>query len=550
MIAFTLLAALLSMAIGLVVLTGIKERLVGTAKDQYMQQQTLLADQIAETLSNNIVNLQNQLRVMATMSEVQNIDDVEGCNAKLAELLEINEKQLGNLARTNSGGVFACSVNKGVIGQDSARYGSYVHDLINDPQHAPVLGRNARPAGVDTLAVALHVPVYNGGEFQGTLGGAMYFSKFQDAYLRSIAFGNNGHVVLLDDNGDILYHPSKAQNGKNLLDPEVLAAFKPQDTMKQLLKDVQKGESGRFEYSLANTNKVGIYKTFKLPGIDRHWAVVATIPVEDLEQVVNQAGINTIFLILVSLFTLTIALLSFVSLRIIHKNLEVQRMKDDFISITSHQLRTPATIVKQNLGIIKEGYATSKKDINKFINSAYESNEDQLSVIENILSVSKLEAGRLEITKQPIVLQDVVSKLAENLKMNVAAKKHSLSLDMPPDPICLQADPIKLNMAIENLVGNAVKYTPAGGKIIIQVEQHNGWASIGVQDNGRGIASADIPKLFMRFNRLHSAINSHVPGTGLGLYLTRKIVELHGGTIEVVSREGKGSTFTVNLPRD
>lgn len=540
----------MSMVVGLAVLSKVRDELVNTAKTQYMRQQTLLADQIAETLGSNIVNLQNQLRVMATMPEVQNIDDVERCNSKLGELLAINQKQLGNLARTDTNGLFACSVNQAIIGQDTTRYGSYVRELIDDPNHAPVLGRNSRPTGVNTLAIPLHVPVYESGVFRGTLGGAMYFNKFQDEYLSSIKFGHNGHVVLMDDNGDIMYHPSDEQNGKNLLDPKVLGLFEPQSALRKLLKDSQQGKSGTINYSVASTQKMAIYKTFRVPDMKRHWTVIATIPVADLENVVNQSGIDTIFTVLVTLFAVTIALLTFVSLRIIHKNQEVQAMKDDFISITSHQLRTPATIVKQNLGIIKEGYATSKKDVKKFIDSAYESNENQLSVIENILSVSKLEAGRLEVTKESVILQDIVGRLADNLKMNIAAKKHTLSVQMPEAPIYLQADPLKINMAIENLVSNAVKYTPAAGKIKIIVSENDGWVQIAVKDNGRGIGAEDIPKLFMRFNRLRSAINSHVPGTGLGLYLTKKIVELHGGTIGVTSRDGSGSTFTIKLPKD
>jgi signal transduction histidine kinase len=535
---------------GWFVLAQVKSRLVHVSKEEYKQQQTLLANQIVDTLRNNIVNVQNQLRVMATMPEVKDIDNIERCNSKLTELLEINQKQLGNLGRTDPGGRFACSVNRAIIGQDSAQYGAYIRDLINDPQHMPVMSRMTQPTGANTLATGLHVPVYEGDAFRGTLGGALYFSKFQDAYLRGIKFGNNGHVVLMDDNGDILYHPSKDQNGKNLLDPKVLAFFEPQETMRQLLKDVQVGKSGTFDYSIGGTQKVGLYKTFKLPDMNRHWAVVVTIPAEDLEHVVDKAGINTIFFVLVCLFSLTTGLLTFVSLRIIRKNSEVQRMKDDFISITSHQLRTPATIVKQNLGLIKSGFVTDKKDIDKFINSAYESNEDQLKIIESILSVSKLEAGRLEINKEPIILQDLVGTLAAKLKMNIASKRHTLRLNMPARAIDLQADPTALAMAIENLISNAVKYTSPGGKITIKVRKENDMALIIVKDTGDGISAEDIPKLFLRFNRLHSAVISHVPGTGLGLYLTKKIIELHGGTIIVESQKHRGTTFILKLPRD
>lgn len=536
------------MAIGLVVLSAIKSHLVQVSIDDYKRQQTLLADQVIETLKNNFVNLENQLRVMATMPEVKNIDNVSQCNNKLNELLQINQKQLGNLARTNPDGFFVCSVNKGIIGQDSSRYGTYVKDLIRDPKHMPVLGRITQPQGTNSYAAGLHIPVYEGGKFRGTLGGAIYFDKFQDAYLSSVKFGNNGHLVLMDDNGDILYHPSSQQKGKNLLDPKVLALFEPEATMRQLLLDVQAHKSGTFDYSVQGTKKSGIYKTFKIPDIERYWAVVVTIPLEDLEHVVNQAGIDNIFMVLVLLLAFTTTLLTFVSLRNIIKNLEVQRMKDDFISITSHQLRTPATIVKQNLGLVRGGYVTREKDINKFIDAAYESNEDQLTIIENILSVSRLEAGRLELQKEQLVLQDLVNDIIAKLKMNITSKKHKLKVRMPTRPINLSADPTKLTMAIENLISNAVKYTPARGVIDITVTKRKDHVSIAVSDNGEGISSQDMAQLFQRFNRLHSATASHVPGTGLGLYLTKKIIELHGGSITVESSKKHGSTFTIKLP--
>lgn len=547
-IAITVIVALLSMLIGVAVITQVRKHLVMVTTQDYKQQQLLLANQVAETLGNNFVNVENQLKLMATIPEVRDYEDTGVCNAKLAELLQINQKQLGNLGRTDPNGVFVCSVNQAIIGQDSAAYGPYVRGLINDPSHKPVLGRLTHPVGAESLVTALHVPVYRDGAYHGSIGGAMYFNKFQDGYLKSIKFGNSGHVVVMDDNADILYHPSPLQNGKNLLDPAILKFFEPQATMRNLAKQVKAGKSGSIEYSVQNKQKIALYKTFAVADTNRHWSVIVTIPEEDIADAINQAGINRILPAIFLLFTATTALLTFIGLRNIIKNLELQQMKDDFISITSHQLRTPATVVKQNLGLIMGGYVTKKKDADKFITSAYQSNENQLSIIENILSVSKLEAGRLELHKENVVLQDVVRDTAGIMKMAMSVKKQKLKLHMPTKPIRLHVDATKIAMAIENLMSNAVKYTPPRGQIQVRVSQAGGNVSLAVTDNGKGISAEDIPKLFRRFNRLESALVSHVPGTGLGLYLTKKIIEMHGGTITVESKEGIGSTFTINLP--
>lgn len=547
-IAITVVVFLLSLLVGVLVIARVREQLIRVATEDYKEQQTLLANQVAETLSNNLINVENQLKLMATMPEVQNIDDPERCNAKLNELLQVNQRQLGNLGRTDPNGIFVCSVNTSIIGQDSAQYGQYVHELIKDPNHRPVLGPLTKPVGANSNVTAVHVPVYQNGKFRGTIGGALYFNKFQDTYLESITFGKSGHVVVIDDNGDILYHPSPEQNGKNMLDPKVLQFFDPQATMRQLLKDIQVGKSGTFEYTLQGTEKTGLYKAFAVPGTQRHWGIVVTIPQEDIEHVINDAGINKILPVLFLLFIVTTGLLTFIGLRNIIKHMEVQQMKDDFISITSHQLRTPATIVKQNLGLIMGGFVTNKKDSDKFITSAYESNENQLSIIENILSVSKLEAGRLELQKETIIVQDLVQRTADTLRNGLAMRQQKLQVSMPRTPINIHADPTKLAMAIENLISNAVKYTAPKGKITIKVSKDNNNVFIAVKDNGKGITKEDIPQLFKRFNRLHSALISHVPGTGLGLYLTKKIVEMHGGTVTVASRIGQGSTFTITLP--
>lgn len=559
-IVITLSAALLSIIIGLAVLANVKKQLVRVSTEQYKSQQSQLANQIADTLSTNFINIQNQLQIMASMPEVQNIDDQATCNAKLTELLSITQRQLGNLARTDENGFFACSVNLNLIGQDSRRYGTYINDLIADPNHSPALSRLARPSGADTLAAGLHIPVYHNGRFRGSLGGAFYFNQFQDAYLRSIKVGSNGFAILLDDNGDILFHHDPTLNGKSLLDPKVLRLFEPQDTIRHVIVNIKTGQSGSFEYSITGTKKIGMYKTFKVPNVKRNWAVVITIPTEDLDTAIEQAGINRIFTILVALLSVTTALLTFVSLRNILRDRELQRIKNDFISITSHQLRTPATIVKQNLGIIKDGYITSKEDCQKFIEAAYESNENQLNIIENILSASKLEAGRLELHKETVDLQALTAKLADDLRLSAKARRHKLRIKLagrgggtsarrkPVQPVALQADPTKLSMAIENLLSNAIKYTPDGGTITVTVSHSDSHADIAVTDTGQGVSQREMAQLFQRFNRLHGDETSHVPGTGLGLYLSKKIVELHNGTIRVESRVGKGTTFTIRLP--
>lgn len=547
-IVITVLVACLSLVTGLLVLSQVKQQLVHISAENYEKQQTLLANQIADSLRSNLANIENQLQLMATIPEVRNTDDPAVCNAKLLELLQVNQRQIGNLGRVGTDGRFACSINTALIGQEASRYGDYIDRLFSDPEHRPVVSRLTRPAGTTSNVVSIHLPVFQDGEFRGSLGAALYFNQFQDSYLGGIRIGDNGYVIVMDDNGDILYHPRTDLSGRNVFDKDVIARFEPQQTIRDMLHTAREGKAGTTHYAIDGTRKMAVYKSFRVPNTMRRWTVVATTPITDVDAAVQRSGIDAIFNTLVVVFTATTAVLAFISLRNVIRNTEIQRAKNEFISITSHQLRTPATIVKQNLGIIRSGFYADKEAMLRFVDAAYESNENQLAIIENILHVSRLEAGRLDIRKETVDLRQLIKDVTDSMRLSATARRQRIRVRRSKHPIAIQADPTKLSMAIENLISNAIKYTADGGRITVSLSVERGQAVICVEDNGQGIAASDIPKLFQRFNRLHADESSHIPGTGLGLYLTRNIIELHGGRITVESREGRGTAFTIRLP--
>lgn len=230
---------------------------------------------------------------------------------------------------------------------------------------------------------------------------------------------------------------------------------------------------------------------------------------------------------------------------------ELERVKDEFIALASHRLRTPATAVKGNVGMILEGYCgdlTSEQ--RSVLYDAYSSNEQQLAVIENLLTVSRLDAGRLVLSKSVTNLSAMTQSVAAAYREMIDAHDQVLQLEMPPGPVELAVDPSRLRVVFENLVSNASKFTPKAGRISIKLDEYPHAAILSVQDTGIGIPEHARYNLFKKFSRIANPLSVVAGGTGLGLYLANEIVLLHGGKITVQSMPGQGSTFTVYLPKE
>lgn len=231
---------------------------------------------------------------------------------------------------------------------------------------------------------------------------------------------------------------------------------------------------------------------------------------------------------------------------------ELERLnssKDEFISLASHQLRTPATSIKQYLGLIIEGFAgeTDPKQL-EFITKAYDSNEHQLSIVNSLLQVAQIDAGKVNLHKVPTDLKKMLHDVIDEHTENFSKRQQHLTVHIPKNLPKLVIDPHYLRMAFENLVDNASKYTPEKGSITIKAQSEDGQLCVSVADTGVGIAADSISKLFEKFSRIPNILSDTVGGSGLGLYWVNKVVALHGGRIEVLSEVDKGTTFNVYLP--
>jgi len=229
---------------------------------------------------------------------------------------------------------------------------------------------------------------------------------------------------------------------------------------------------------------------------------------------------------------------------------EAERLKDAFITHVSHELRTPLTAIKgfSELLLISAGEALNE-DQRGFLETICHNTDNLVAMISELLDFSEMEAGgRLSLRQRPVLLSTLVEEVAEEWRSQMKESGLAFQMETPAGLPLVNADARRLRWAIINLVRNAWQYTPAGGSVTLRLSEQDGQVILDIIDTGIGVSPGDQQRLFSRFYRVTNATADDVRGFGLGLYVTKAIIEAHGGNIRVVSEEGSGSTFSVILP--
>jgi signal transduction histidine kinase len=240
---------------------------------------------------------------------------------------------------------------------------------------------------------------------------------------------------------------------------------------------------------------------------------------------------------------------SVVVLRDVTREVEADNLKDAFITSISHELRTPLTVIKVYASLMKStanGHL-DEQQLN-FIQNINKGSAELEHHINQLISISEIQAGTLNLNRVRIDMAELVSDAGEQWRHRLAQKELTLEIISAPVRLEVEADIAHLKWAIDNLISNSLNYTPRGGKVKLKIYSCGKDACVDIVDNGIGIATADQPHLFDRFFRAHNDENFEARGVGLGLFITKSIVELHGGQISVESESGAGSTFTVTIP--
>jgi PAS domain S-box-containing protein len=231
--------------------------------------------------------------------------------------------------------------------------------------------------------------------------------------------------------------------------------------------------------------------------------------------------------------------------------IRANQLKSQFLANMSHELRTPLNAIIGFAEAIRDGIAGDPSpEQREFAADIYQAGRQLLDMINAILDLAKVEAGAMELTLEACELGALVDEVVRVTRALARRKGIEIRADVAPRPLELTADPLKLKQVLYNLLSNAIKFTDTGGRVTVEARLNRETVVIRVSDTGIGIAPEDLATLFEEFRQVDSSLTRKHEGTGLGLALTKRLVELHGGEISVESELGKGSTFTVTFLRD
>jgi PAS domain S-box-containing protein len=228
---------------------------------------------------------------------------------------------------------------------------------------------------------------------------------------------------------------------------------------------------------------------------------------------------------------------------------QVERMRDSFLTVLAHELRTPLTSLLGNAQVLlrrgqREGDLSERgrHNMKVIVNQASRLND----MISLQLDISRLHTGQLQIQPAPLDVGALAQQVVEEFQP--ATTSHVLTYTGPDVRLMVEGDELRLIQVLQNLVQNAIKYSPGGGEVQIVVEPGDTTVRVAVSDTGMGIPQSALPHLFQRFYRATNVDERQISGLGIGLYVVKELVTLHGGTVDVVSEEGHGSTFSFRLP--
>lgn len=317
--------------------------------------------------------------------------------------------------------------------------------------------------------------------------------------------------------------------------------------MAQDINEVMYSRDYRVELNDANTSKV--YER-ELDVLSRKWTLGIVVKQPEVSSLLDPTRVfirGVIISLMVGALLFLILLKRASDINRDH-SINLQRTKDELLALASHQLRTPATGVRQYVGMLIHGYfGALDKDQLSIAKKAYDSNERQLEIIDQLLYVAKADAGQLLISFSAVdiakITNDVIAGYA-----NIAASKNISMYYKGRKKLLCSGDQRYLTMIIENLVSNAIKYSYPDSKVQLELKRVDENVVLRVKDRGVGIQEEDMDKLFQKFSRIESSLSRSEGGSGLGLFLAQKLAESHGGEIVARSRSKKGTAFTLTLP--
>ena len=228
---------------------------------------------------------------------------------------------------------------------------------------------------------------------------------------------------------------------------------------------------------------------------------------------------------------------------------EEDQRKDNFLAVLSHEMRNPLSAISTAAAVLKQLNQHAAPPQQQALECIARQTAQLQALVDDLTDLASIKSGRVTLHRQALVLQDIVAKALDSCNAALQAKRHRLRVNMPEEPVRLEGDEVKLTQVLVNLFNNAIKYTPPGGDIGLDIQQRHGRVTLSVTDTGVGIPAALLPRIFDMFMQVPRADRPRYSGLGIGLALVEQFVRLHHGTITAHSEgENRGSRFTVDLP--
>lgn len=343
--------------------------------------------------------------------------------------------------------------------------------------------------------------------------------EWNDMMQTLVASLNEG-VIMLDDRGEVTVFNPVAK---------ILLGFKPEDELagQQVIEHL-KNIGLDIEFVQSWQGQRIITKEIKLKTAPFRFLHIDISPVLKNQTIIGLA----------------------LSIRDITREKEIDRMKTDFISTVSHELRTPLTCIREAIAQIVEGI---KGEVNvgqrEFLHIAIEELDRLSRIINDLLDIAKIEAGRVVLHRQEIDAIPLIQEVVKTLLVNAQEKQITITEEFTSPACVLYVDPDRIKQVLTNLLSNAIKFTAPQGNIVMAVRERTQEVEFAVTDSGRGIAPENLHKIFDRFEQIDWAFSARPQGTGLGLPISKALVGIHQGTMKVQSAVGQGSTFSFVLPK-
>lgn len=506
-------------------------------EDENISSAQNLAQLLTHDINQNLKLARAVAAIPGTISAVQSKDEFS-LRTRMKALM-VSNPQMHRAFIVNSGGVLWTEFPTA-----SGAYGTNFADSdwfreVRRHKRPAISNVYIRPQFPDDPVIALAAPVAIEGEDHGIIV-FEYALKSLNKWLQNIELGIDGHMFVVDHRGSVAAHPRiNVKDG-------LFRGYAFTEPVKQALA----GKLVTTEYEDIYANQEMIATVVPV-SIGRHiWAIVAQQPKQEAFALLNQMKFNlSIAGAILTLFTLIVVIaIASVSAKNVRLNEELNQINQslkDFTSIVSHQLKAPITAMRWNLESILDGdYGEISDDLRETIETLYDVNKSNYTLILDILNVSRLDRGVVAVTVKPLPLTDVIDRSIRDYKD--AAEKAGLYLKVEGDTSpTVMVDLEKAAESITNALSNAIKYTPKGG-ITIKCSVKDGMAVIDVIDTGKGMDKEMLANLFSR-DGVKKANSGAESSSGLGLYIAKEFMQKQGGDVTVSSKVGKGSTFTYTL---